>query len=172
MHYMPVWLAIPGNAERKAEADRKLYERQREERCARIRERGLIPDVAEQRKTYERTRSTRPGHRALRKAIGRRWRKRHPDAKKAETQARRARLAGVPGKHSEAEREAVREQYGHRCAHCGGEEPRHGDLTIDHIIPVSLGGTNWVWNLQPLCSRCNESKGDRMHPLDAGKLHG
>jgi 5-methylcytosine-specific restriction endonuclease McrA len=46
-----------------------------------------------------------------------------------------------------------RDRY--RCRFCGS----HHDLTIDHIYPVSRGGTNELTNLQTLCRRCNSSKG-------------
>jgi 5-methylcytosine-specific restriction endonuclease McrA len=36
-----------------------------------------------------------------------------------------------------------------------------GDLTVDHIIPVSRGGTHAWHNLQVLCRRCNSAKGAR-----------
>jgi 5-methylcytosine-specific restriction endonuclease McrA len=35
---------------------------------------------------------------------------------------------------------------------------RYDELTVDHVIPLSVGGTNWLKNLQPLCSSCNSSK--------------
>lgn len=35
------------------------------------------------------------------------------------------------------------------------------NLTIDHIIPVSFGGTNDLDNLQPLCMPCNRLKSNR-----------
>ncbi|MGV8131884.1 MAG: HNH endonuclease [Candidatus Pacearchaeota archaeon] len=35
-------------------------------------------------------------------------------------------------------------------------------MTIDHIIPKSKGGSNDMENLQPMCSNCNEKKGDRI----------
>lgn len=45
------------------------------------------------------------------------------------------------------------------CAHCGSRE----DLTIDHIIPRSRGGTNIQSNWQILCSKCNFRKGDKIY---------
>ena len=34
-------------------------------------------------------------------------------------------------------------------------------LTIDHIVPISRGGTNHQFNLMVLCERCNGSKGNQ-----------
>jgi 5-methylcytosine-specific restriction endonuclease McrA len=41
-----------------------------------------------------------------------------------------------------------------KCLACGNEKP----LTCDHIIPVALGGSGNLDNLQPLCLSCNSSK--------------
>lgn len=43
------------------------------------------------------------------------------------------------------------------CRHCG----THRNLTVDHIKPVSKGGTNDLDNLQTLCGTCNNRKNDR-----------
>lgn len=42
-----------------------------------------------------------------------------------------------------------------KCLMCGSEE----DLTIDHVIPKSLGGKNEIENYQTLCKKCNSFKG-------------
>lgn len=34
--------------------------------------------------------------------------------------------------------------------------------TVDHVVPLILGGTNFEGNLVPACRRCNSSKADRL----------
>ena len=41
------------------------------------------------------------------------------------------------------------------CQECGKSE----DLTIDHIVPLSKGGTDDLDNLRWLCRKCNSRKG-------------
>jgi hypothetical protein len=41
------------------------------------------------------------------------------------------------------------------CQKCGGKE----NLTIDHIVPLSLGGENSYKNVWTLCRECNLMKG-------------
>jgi hypothetical protein len=43
---------------------------------------------------------------------------------------------------------------GHRCVRCGATE----DLTIDHIFPRVIGGTNEPANLRSLCRPCNSAR--------------
>lgn len=43
------------------------------------------------------------------------------------------------------------------CQQCGTEER----LSVDHIVPRHLGGSDAMDNLQVLCSQCNSSKGGR-----------
>jgi 5-methylcytosine-specific restriction endonuclease McrA len=49
------------------------------------------------------------------------------------------------------------------CPYCG-EATADDDWRMDHIVPVSRGGTNLSSNLLFVCSRCNCRKGAK--PLD------
>jgi CRISPR/Cas system Type II protein with McrA/HNH and RuvC-like nuclease domain len=53
-------------------------------------------------------------------------------------------------------RRAVWERDNSTCQHCETQER----LTIDHIIPVSRGGSDELDNLQILCRSCNARKGN------------
>lgn len=33
-------------------------------------------------------------------------------------------------------------------------------MTVDHILPVSLGGFDRITNLRPMCARCNSKRGN------------
>lgn len=43
---------------------------------------------------------------------------------------------------------------------CAGCHSRLDNFHLDHIIPLSRGGTNWCGNLQLLCPHCNLTKSD------------
>jgi 5-methylcytosine-specific restriction protein A len=59
-------------------------------------------------------------------------------------------------KISRAKRERIFARDRYRCRDCGVDH----DLTIDHVIPVSKGGTNEVKNLRTLCAPCNHYRGN------------
>lgn len=45
------------------------------------------------------------------------------------------------------------------CHYCNKELTTRRDRTVDHIVPVSLGGFSERWNYVLSCRRCNEGKG-------------
>jgi hypothetical protein len=63
-------------------------------------------------------------------------------------------VGGVP----EDVRLRIFERDGNKCRSCGILT----DLTLDHIIPRSIGGTNDESNLQTLCRKCNSAKNNRI----------
>ena len=46
------------------------------------------------------------------------------------------------------------EYFDHSCAYCGSKE----NITKDHIIPLTKGGTTSKSNMIPACNSCNTSK--------------
>ncbi|MEM6582033.1 MAG: HNH endonuclease [Pseudomonadota bacterium] len=54
----------------------------------------------------------------------------------------------------------------YRCLYCGQKFSR-SDLTRDHVIPTSRGGTNRWENVVAACKRCNWKKDNRT-PEEAG----
>jgi hypothetical protein len=64
-----------------------------------------------------------------------------------------------------------------RCQHCGIDTPKglRGTIEpnapeVDHIKPLSRGGVHALWNVQCLCRRCNQAKGDRLPLIDFARL--
>jgi len=47
------------------------------------------------------------------------------------------------------------------CQYCGACGP-DVELEVDHVIPVSRGGTDDIDNLKTSCFRCNRGKGDKV----------
>ncbi|MDT2805260.1 HNH endonuclease [Vagococcus lutrae] len=55
------------------------------------------------------------------------------------------------------------------CQYCGifaGEM----EMELDHIVPISKGGTNEKDNLLTACVICNNGKSDRVLPLETRRL--
>jgi len=51
-------------------------------------------------------------------------------------------------------RQKVKERWQYKCAYCGSGK----NLTIDHIVPRSKGGTDFTKNVVCCCHNCNQSK--------------
>lgn len=67
------------------------------------------------------------------------------------------RKRGAQGFHTLDQWINLKREYGDRCAYCG----KIGEMTRDHIVPLSKGGSNDIKNLIPACRSCNSSKKDK-----------
>ena len=61
----------------------------------------------------------------------------------------------------------IRAKYEGRCCYC--QKPAGKAFTIDHYVPLALGGTNARRNLRLACRPCNEAKAD-MSPMEWRKV--
>jgi 5-methylcytosine-specific restriction endonuclease McrA len=68
------------------------------------------------------------------------------------THKRRADAYGVA--HEAYSRTEILARWKHTCAYCGGVATH-----LDHVEPLSKGGTDTEANIVPACAPCNLSKG-------------
>lgn len=109
------------------------------------------------------------------RANNRRWyesNRAYAIAKAAEWKRNNPESFSISTRKNEAKRRAAEGSFAHRdvmrmfsaqdgkCAACGCDIA--AAYEIDHIIPISRGGSNWPMNLQLLCTVCNRSKAAKM----------
>lgn len=61
----------------------------------------------------------------------------------------------------------VRQDANNRCGYCLTQRKLIGrPMTMEHLVPVALGGATSRENLWLACRRCNEFRGARTHGID------
>lgn len=92
--------------------------------------------------------------------------KNNPEKRRATWHRRKARKNQVLS--TPYDFKAICNHYGNVCL-CCGVSPIAGErktmLTPDHVVPISKGGPDTSDNIQPICLKCNTSKGDH-HQTD------
>lgn len=80
------------------------------------------------------------------------------DMTNAQKRAFRLKEARKLGRHTRAEWLEMRAFFKNTCAKCYGKS---GLVNVerDHVIPIYQGGSDGIDNIQPLCAKCNASKG-------------
>jgi len=85
------------------------------------------------------------------------WRRDNPESSHAIWHRYKSRKINSGGDFTSEQWEQVKGYYcpTGRCLCCNKKRK----LTIDHVIPLSRGGGNYISNIQPLCKSCNSTKG-------------
>ena len=92
-----------------------------------------------------------------------------PDITAREDVPQRTDLGDLPKYNSLQIKNALYGEQGGNCNGCGTHFQKQ-NLTVDHIIAQSKGGTDHIENLQLLCGHCNSVKGDRGQEYLLAKL--
>jgi 5-methylcytosine-specific restriction protein A len=132
-------------------AKRQEYREQNRDRLNAA-QRARNPKYAANRQTY------RVANKARYAAFSKAWRERNPDrfaALCAKTVA--TTKHGLTEHFTGREWGALKAAWGYRCLRCWRHESQR-KLTVDHIVPMDLGGSNTISNIQPLCGPCNSRK--------------
>lgn len=87
------------------------------------------------------------------------WRQNNQDTYKAGKRNYRARKRGAAGSHTQEDVEARLISQKRRCWWC---EAKLQKYEVDHLIPLSKGGSNGPENIVLACGFCNRSKGAKM----------
>lgn len=90
----------------------------------------------------------------------REWAKANPEKRSAHHRNRRSRKINAGGGHTAADILVIFESQRGLCANCQAKLFKSGKqkFHVDHIHPLSKGGSNDRYNLQCLCPKCNMSK--------------
>jgi exopolyphosphatase/pppGpp-phosphohydrolase len=70
-------------------------------------------------------------------------------------------------KFSETIQEKVRQRAKYLCEYCHAcEQWQYVRFSIDHVIPINIGGSNNLDNLALACFHCNRRKGSKIKATD------
>lgn len=105
----------------------------------------------------------------IRESARRAWLAREPNAMRVHASKRRAKKFANGGTHTPADIADIFRLQKCRCAYCG--KKLNKKYHVDHIEPISKGGSNNRQNLQILCEPCNLKK-HAHDPLDFARLLG
>lgn len=90
------------------------------------------------------------------------WKAEHPENMRATWHKRRIQEKNAGGSFTVADIRALLKRQKEKCVVCRTDISK--SYHIDHVMPLSLGGSNDIWNIQLLCPFCNLSKKNK-HPI-------
>jgi 5-methylcytosine-specific restriction endonuclease McrA len=92
-----------------------------------------------------------------------------PDERREYDRKWRAKLMSSVGHHTADEIRGLMLWQRGRCAYCKTNIKKK--YHADHIIPLILGGSDLIGNIQLTCATCNHKKGGK-HPVDFARYIG
>ncbi len=91
----------------------------------------------------------------------REWTKKNPKKRRANAMKHYSLKKNARGRFSDADITKLLVEQDGLCTYCRCDISQ--TYTIDHITPLSRGGSNWPDNIQLLCHSCNCSKNNKTH---------
>lgn len=174
--------AVPGRRDIQRERSREISRKLRENPEYRERDRQWKvsrrknPDYLEKERAYHREnkkekrkldaykkymsdylRDYRIGNKDKLRRLMRDWVKNNHDRYRISQHKHRALRKNSEGSYSLSEWTELCDKYDNKCLRC----KKKIKLTVDHVIPLVKGGSNYIENIQPLCRSCNSSKKDK-----------
>jgi 5-methylcytosine-specific restriction endonuclease McrA len=144
------------NAEKERKRKRAWYEAHIEQQ----REAARAYQAANIENERERSRKRYAAHIEKEHERSRRYRQANREVERAKKARRKARERGAEGTFTANDITHLYNAQAGCCAWCS--QPLNGVYHIDHIVPLSRGGSNWPTNLALACEPCNLSKHDKL----------
>ncbi len=141
------------NHEKKLESGRKWQSKNIERHRASGRKR-----ISENKEKHnEKGRKWKSDNPEKRKASDKKWKAKNKYKLRQYDHKRRSWKKESGGVITAKQEKELFEFYNYTCLCCGRKEPEI-KITLDHVIPLFVGGLNIIENSQPLCLSCNSRK--------------
>jgi 5-methylcytosine-specific restriction endonuclease McrA len=122
--------------------------------------------ISHKEEIHARWKKWKKGNPEMAKQIRKKWLLSHSENRRFKWRRYMNQKKSNGGSHTKQQWEDLKEQAIHCCAICGMQEPfvnqMYPNLTEDHIVPLSKGGSNDISNIQPLCFDCNRIKSNKI----------
>ncbi|NJP12456.1 MAG: HNH endonuclease [Leptolyngbyaceae cyanobacterium RU_5_1] len=69
----------------------------------------------------------------------------------------------MSSREKRSKKKRIVKRDGNRCCWCK-KQLKDDQMTIEHLTPQSLGGSDSIENLRIACFKCNNSRGNRPYP--------